>query len=137
MVFTFLLGILWARSASRPVLGLRDGLLLPLPASPNCVATQSGEEGQRMDPIPFAGDRESARRHLIEILTRMPNATLVKSKSDYLWVVFRSAFFGFPDDVEFQFSDTEIHFRSAARLGYSDLGVNRKRMSHIIQLFHQ
>jgi uncharacterized protein (DUF1499 family) len=25
----------------------------------------------------------------------------------------------------------EIHFRSASRVGYSDMGVNRKRMSKI------
>jgi uncharacterized protein (DUF1499 family) len=45
-------------------------------------------------------------------------------------VEFRTPVIGFIDDVEFRFDDRAgmIHFRSASRLGRSDLGVNRKRM---------
>jgi len=41
------------------------------------------------------------------------------------------------DDVEFSFDDTNklINFRSASRKGYSDLGVNRKRMEEIRKRF--
>jgi uncharacterized protein (DUF1499 family) len=37
------------------------------------------------------------------------------------------------DDVEFTFDETAglIHFRSAARLGYGDMGMNRARMEAI------
>jgi uncharacterized protein (DUF1499 family) len=37
------------------------------------------------------------------------------------------------DDVEFLFDDdtTIVHFRSASRSGYSDMGVNRQRMTAI------
>ena len=43
----------------------------------------------------------------------------------------------FGDDVEFFFdeADSVIHFRSASRLGYSDLGVNRRRMEGIRTAF--
>jgi len=39
----------------------------------------------------------------------------------------------FIDDVEFVFDDATkmIQFRSASRTGYSDLGVNRRRMEEI------
>jgi len=39
--------------------------------------------------------------------------------------------------VEFFLDDATqtIHFRSASRLGYSDLGVNRKRMEEIRRRF--
>jgi uncharacterized protein (DUF1499 family) len=37
------------------------------------------------------------------------------------------------DDVEFVFDDEAktIHFRSASRTGYGDLGVNRARMEQV------
>ncbi|MGH7970152.1 MAG: DUF1499 domain-containing protein, partial [Limisphaerales bacterium] len=47
----------------------------------------------------------------------------------YLHAEFRSPLMGFVDDVEFVLAPEQklIHVRSAARLGYSDFGVNRKR----------
>ena len=40
---------------------------------------------------------------------------------------------GFVDDVEFVLATEQmvIHVRSAARLGYSDFGVNRKRIESL------
>jgi uncharacterized protein (DUF1499 family) len=48
-------------------------------------------------------------------------------------VEFRSRFFRFIDDVEFLFvrQTQVVHVRSASRLGYSDFGVNRKRIEKI------
>ena len=132
-----IIGIIWARTASRPELGIHNNKLLPLPNSPNCVATQSGNATQQMAPIPYATNRETAHQKLLLILNQMPRTTLVQNEPEYIHVVFRSAFFGFPDDVEFQFLDNKIHFRAAARLGRSDFGVNRKRMENIKQLFEK
>ena len=55
----------------------------------------------------------------------------------YLAFEFRSALFRFVDDVEFLFDEAakEIRFRSASRVGHSDLGVNRKRMKTIARAF--
>ena len=43
------------------------------------------------------------------------------------------------DDIEFYIDEENkiIHFKSASRVGYSDLGANRKRMDEIIKLFHK
>ena len=42
----------------------------------------------------------------------------------------------FVDDVEILFDDASkiIHFRSASRVGYSDFGVNRRRMEEVRSL---
>ena len=45
------------------------------------------------------------------------------------------ALMGFVDDVEFYCDGTAIQVRSASRLGYSDLGVNRKRVEVIREAF--
>ncbi len=57
----------------------------------------------------------------------------------YLHAEFSSALFRFVDDVEFVL-DAEhqvIHFRSASRVGRSDLGVNRQRMEQIRSAWEQ
>ena len=51
----------------------------------------------------------------------------------YLHYEFTSLLLRFVDDVEFVFDDEAktIHFRSASRTGYGDLGVNRARMEQV------
>ena len=52
---------------------------------------------------------------------------------DYLHAECRSALFGFVDDLELHLraSDGIIAVRSASRLGYGDLGVNRRRVESL------
>lgn len=57
-------------------------------------------------------------------------------EDNYIRAEFVSKIFRFVDDVEFYFPDKKskellIHVRSASRVGYSDLGVNRKRIEQI------
>ena len=90
-----------------------------------------------MDPIPYRCTPSEARKRLVEIVGSMPRTTIVATQDDYLHVEFRSRLFRFVDDVEF-YVDREratIQFRSASRLGYSDMGVNRKRMQEICRRF--
>ena len=51
----------------------------------------------------------------------------------YLHAEFKSALLGFVDDVQFMADPAAgvIHMRSASRVGYSDLGANRKRVENI------
>mgnify|MGYP000122603467 CR=1 FL=1 len=55
----------------------------------------------------------------------------------YLAATFRTPVFGFVDDLEFRFDDENqtIHLRSASRSGYSDRGVNRKRIRRLRKMF--
>ncbi len=117
--------------------GLKDGMLRPCPDRPNCVCTQDPAERHRVEPIRYTGSQDEAREKLLMIVRHMAQSTLVKSDPDYIHVEFRSAFFEFVDDVEFLFDDRAklIHFRSAARTGYYDFNVNRKRMEEIRKRF--
>lgn len=109
------------------------GRLPPCPSSPNCVSTEASEPAQQMAPLPYRVDRRTSRQIILSIVQAMPRASVVNETDHYLHVAFRSRLFGFVDDVEFLFDDEAavIHFRSASRTGYSDMGVNRKRMSAI------
>ncbi|MGH9640530.1 MAG: DUF1499 domain-containing protein, partial [Bryobacteraceae bacterium] len=42
-----------------------------------------------------------------------------------------SALMGYVDDVEFYCDGKAIQLRSSSRLGYSDLGANRKRVDSL------
>lgn len=114
-------------------LGPVEGRLAPCPASPNCVATQSGEGNQRMEPLRVAGPPAAAMERLNKIIAAMPRTRIVRSTDDYLHAEFTSGLFRFVDDVEFLIDPAAqvIHFRSASRVGYSDLGANRRRMEDV------
>ena len=118
-------------------LGVVDGRLAPCPASPNCVSTQTTDAEHRMEPIPFTGTSEETIQRIKELVAQMPRTKIVTVEDNYLHAEFRSAIFRFVDDVEF-LVDPEaqlIHFRSASRVGHSDLGVNRRRMEKIREAF--
>jgi uncharacterized protein (DUF1499 family) len=115
------------------------GRLKPCPSSPNCVSTRAAVPGQQMAPLPYRGDRARSRRLILSIVGAMPRTTIVSQTDAYIHVEFRSRLFGFVDDVEFLFDDegAVIHFRSASRSGYSDMGVNRKRMEGISEAYQR
>jgi uncharacterized protein (DUF1499 family) len=117
--------------------GLKDGKLQPCPDRRNCVCTQDPAEQHRIEPIRYEVTQEEAREKLLMIIRRMERSTLVQVEPEYIHAEFRSAFFEFVDDVEFLFDDAArlIHFRSAARTGYYDFNVNRKRMEEIRKRF--
>jgi len=114
-------------------LGVHDGKLAELPDTPNCVSTQTENPDQRMTPLAYAGSPEGALSKLREIVESMPRSRIVEQQDQYLRAEFRSAIFRFVDDVEFLIDpeSEQIHFRSASRVGHSDMGVNRDRMERI------
>jgi len=132
--------VLLGFTGSRPPnLGVKDGALAACPDSPNCVSTQAKDAGHAIAPLTYATTKEQALLRLTAIINSLPRTRIVTSSADYLHVEFTSALFRFVDDVEFFCDDTAktIHFRSSSRLGYSDLGVNRKRMEEIRRRFQQ
>jgi len=63
----------------------------------------------------------------------MKGARIAEEETGYLHEEFRSALFGFVDDVEFRMDEPagRIDVRSASRTGYYDFGVNRRRVEEI------
>ncbi len=121
-----LAGCSGGRPPSAP--GMTGGRLAPCPDSPNCVSSEAVDE-RRVEPLRYSGGGAEARARLLEVLSGMERARVVQSTDDYLHAEFRSAVFGFVDDVEFYFSPPgTIQVRSASRTGYYDFGVNRERV---------
>ena len=107
--------------------------LEPCPSSPNCVSTQAQDESHTIAPIRYRKSRVEAKEALKEVIRSLPRTRLVEEDETYLHYEFTSLLLRFVDDVEFLFDDEAktIHFRSASRTGYGDLGVNRKRMEQV------
>jgi uncharacterized protein (DUF1499 family) len=107
------------------------------PDKPNCVSTFSQDRRHSMLPLNFKGESKESFQNLKKVVLSFPGTELLSEKENYLHFTFKSAFFGFIDDVEFYLEENQkvIHFRSASRVGYSDLGANRKRMNAIVERF--
>ncbi|MDF0673811.1 MAG: DUF1499 domain-containing protein [Nitrospira sp.] len=107
--------------------------LSPCPSSPNCVSTHATDESHAIAPFQYTKSRAEAKEALKAVLTTLPRTKLVDEDESYLHYEFTSLLLRFVDDVEFLFDETTktIHFRSASRTGYSDFGVNRKRMEQV------
>lgn len=113
--------------------GIENGHLSNCPSSPNCVVSQNGDEEHQIQPITYQGDRASAKEALLKVLSVVPRTKVVEQTDNYIHTESTSRIFKFVDDAEFYFPEAEkvIHLRSAARVGESDLGVNRRRLEQI------
>ena len=107
--------------------------LQPCPSSQNCVSTQASDQGHGIPPYRYQKTLAEAKETLKTIVANLPRVKLVEEDEAYPHYEFTSLLLRFVDDVEFVFDDETktIHFRSASRTGYSDLGVNRRRMEEI------
>ncbi len=124
-------------STRPPRVGEGHDKLAPCPETPNCVSTRATDESKRMRPLTYNGSMQDAMMNLVRVINSMPRTEIIAQTSDYLYVEFRSFLWRFVDDVEFSFDHNEktIQFRSASRVGRNDLGVNRRRMKKISELF--
>ena len=126
--------VLCSCAGNRPShLGVSDARLAPCPSSPNCVSSDASDTDHRVPPfrlaIPAAEGWEAARQAILEL----PRTRIVNETAEYLHAECRSALLGFVDDLELYLRATDgaIAVRSASRLGYSDLGVNGRRVARL------
>lgn len=115
-----------------------DGRLAPCPNTPNCVSTFATEKPHTMPAIPYTGTVDEAQARLLTLLQNLPDdVTIITNRPGYIHAEFRTPTMAFIDDVEFVLDERweGIQFRSAARLGQGDMGVNYQRMKRITQLW--
>ena len=114
-------------------LGVSEGRLAACPSSPNCVSSDSADDEHRVEPFEFARDASEAWQATRDAVSALPRTRIVTESADYLHAECRSALLGFVDDLELHLRAEQgrIAVRSASRLGYSDLGVNRERVKRL------
>ena len=120
-------------SCAVPDLGLgAGGRLKPCPSSPNCVCSDGASAGEDSFisglEIPAEMDPAAAFEALAGLVAEQAN--IVTREPDYLHAVYKTRLLRFRDDFEARLDEAAgvIQVRSASRLGYSDMGVNRRRV---------
>ncbi|MEL6350424.1 MAG: DUF1499 domain-containing protein [Cyanobacteria bacterium J06627_28] len=119
-------------------IGVTEGHLAGCPTTPNCVVSQGADADHAIPPIFYEGDRTIARANILNILSVVPRTEVVEQTDDYILAQSESRLMGFVDDTEFYFPADEkvVQVRAAARMGESDLGVNRRRIEQIRLAFN-
>ncbi|MCW8892019.1 MAG: DUF1499 domain-containing protein [Deltaproteobacteria bacterium] len=130
--FLLLLTTLLA-GCSNTSIGVQNARLMPCPASPNCVSTDATDTKHQIAPFKIKSSDIDVWQQIQQQVSALPKTQIVTATENYLHAECRSSLFGFIDDLEFLLrpEQGEIAIRSAARLGYSDLGVNRKRVESL------
>ena len=104
--------------------------LADCPSSPNCV--RSDADG-KLAPFDLAGLSVMAYQQNLAAAVESDGGVVRDTRDGYLWATYASRVFRFVDDIEWLYNPTSKGFdvRSAARTGYSDFGVNSKRVERL------
>ncbi len=107
------------------------GTELPLcSAKPNCVCSlQSPDDAHFIEPIMRGQLNTDDVVNAIESM----GGSLDFRDDTIIKATFTSGIFGFVDDLIVRVDDQLLQVRSSSRVGYSDLGANRKRVEQLRQ----
>ena len=89
-----------------------------------------------MLPLSYRGmSPVEVMERVAKVLQQYPRVQILELSENYLHATFTTRWLRFVDDVEFWADHTTalLHFRSASRVGYSDLGANSRRMEQVAQ----
>lgn len=113
--------------------------LPPCPDSPNCVSSQAPVGKHYVDPLVYTGSGQRAFAKLKEVIVNFEGTRIIRASDTYLHAEFKTRWLKFVDDVEAVLDDERslIHIRSASRVGYWDLGTNRRRVESIRALMQR
>lgn len=119
----FLLGL---KSQKGKAKGLVSGHLAPPSSAPNSVSSEMNVQPEKQ-LAPLSGSLDQIKTAIKET-----GGTITSETDNYLSATYMSKIFKFVDDVEIRHETDNIwHIRSASRVGYSDRGVNRRRVEVI------
>jgi len=97
------------------------------------VSSESKQPKHAVKPFLLAGNVDSAWKKLREVVESLPRTKVTTASKTYIHAECASLLMRFVDDLEL-YHDTGsplVQVRSASRLGYSDMGVNRKRVESL------
>jgi len=118
---------------------LTNGRFVELPKTPNAVSTQTIYPEKLVEPMRFKNSLNESKEKLLIALKKYGGYNISKDEGNIIQLVFTTKLMRFKDDAVFYFDEEEklIHFRSASRIGYSDMGLNRKRYEEIKKYYEE
>ncbi len=129
-MFTLSLSLLSCSGTPPATLGIQpDGKLIPCSSKPNCLLSGSQAEGKEFKVFQSHLSKDTLVAKIKSVLLKEERVLLKKEEPrKYLHFEAQSSLMKFTDDVEILILDSAIYFKSASRIGYSDMGVNRDRL---------
>jgi len=113
---------------------IKDGVFLPCPDKPNCVCSMDdpGDKEHYLAPV---SSEQNPISKILGIFEDNKQYTVIEVTDSMIRAEFKSKIFRFVDDVIFLYDPEAklLHFRSSSRVGYSDMGANRKRIYAILK----
>lgn len=111
-------------------IGVHQQKLSSCPSSPNCVFSDAEDQKHQITPFQLNQDFEAGWSGVFDAIVAIPHSTVISQSNHYIHAEIKSRLFRFVDDLELLLNPVTgvIFVRSASRTGYSDLGVNRKRV---------
>jgi uncharacterized protein (DUF1499 family) len=96
-------------------------------------------DSHRIAPLTYHDNPDRAWDRLKAAVQAQPRTAITAETDHWLHAEVRSFLFRFVDDLDFELRPDEklIHVRSASRTGYSDFGVNRRRVERIRRHFER
>ena len=97
------------------------------------MSSDALDPSHRVAPFELRGPPAKAWQAARDAVAALPRTQIVSDTGSYLHAEWTSETFGFVDDLELQLQPdrSQIAVRSASRIGYSDLGVNRRRVEQL------
>lgn len=119
-------------------LGVTNGKLALMPNKPNAVSSQTEEKDKKIEALEFKENLMESKQQVIKAIDNYGNGKIIKNEKNYLYIVFTTGMMKYHDDVEFYFDESKklIQIRSASRIGYSDMGLNRERYNKLSKLYY-
>ncbi|NNC37440.1 MAG: DUF1499 domain-containing protein [Acidimicrobiales bacterium] len=115
--------ILGKKSQNGSAPGLADNKLAECSSKPNCVSSEARTPDAKK-VAPFKASQWDALKGAV----KANGGVITNEQENYFSAEFSSSIFKFVDDFEARRNDEFVHVRSASRVGYSDRGVNKKRI---------
>lgn len=105
------------------------------PDAPHCVSSLEAREDKYVEPLRGGDSLTSAEARLVSVLDGLPRMDWTRVESGdatHIHAVFRTRLMRFRDDVDFWIQpDGMIQVRSSSRIGYHDMGANRRRVEQL------
>ena len=112
---------------------------LDCPDTPNCLSSLAKNPKYRVEPFRLKKDPKTSWDIVKKTVELLPRTKVVSADNSDIHAECRSLIFRFVDDLTLHLTPSNgiIHLRSASRIGYSDLGVNRRRVETLRKKLQQ
>src|SRR5690606_37980047 len=118
--------------------GFLDNKLTACDEAKSCLVSFDYNDGTYLTPIESNEEADRIYKKVLSIVEKNSNAKIIEKRDDYIYAEINSGIISGIIDLEFWFGEpSKVHFKSASRSSFSDLGASRDIIESIKFKFHQ